>query len=115
VEHFVEQGGGKQQKVDGLFRATGDREMGHARKGKQASDIAFTDYEDRAVRAFGFAASENAARKKNGHVFGGGTFFVDDFALSEASFQAIRDEPLQLFLREIVENSNLPHFVDNRW
>jgi len=98
--------------VDGLFRTAGDGEMGHARKGKQAGDIAFADNEDRAVSAFGFAAGENAAFEKNGHVFGGSAFFIDDFTGCEAGLHAIGDKPFEVFLRKVGEDDNFSDFVD---
>src|SRR5258705_195833 len=114
LKHFLEEGGGKEKKVDGLLRAAGDGEMGHARKREQAGDIAFPHNEDRAISAVGLAPREDAAFEKNRHVFRRSAFFVDDLPGCEAGFPAIGDEPLQMLLREVGEDGNFSHFVDER-
>ncbi len=114
LKHFLEEGGGKEKKMDGLFRAAGDGEVGHARKRKQAGDVAFPHNEDRAISAVGLAPREDAALEKNRHVFRGSAFFVDDLTRCEAGFPTIGDEPLQVLLREVGEDGNFSHFVDER-
>ena len=112
LEHFLKKSRGKEKQMDGFFGAAGDGEMGHARKREQAGDVTFLDDENRAVGAFGLAARENAALEENRHVLRLGAFLVDDFTRGEAGFHAIGDEPLELVLREIGEDGNLPELFD---
>src|SRR5580765_829818 len=98
--------------MDRLFSATGDSELGHARKGKKPRDVTLFDDEDRAVCAFGFAAREDAAFEEDRHVLRLRAFFVDDFTSGEASFHAIGDKPLQMFLWKVSEDGNFSDFVD---